>query len=266
MIRLIKYTEFKRSCEMKKKFMILTLISGMIFTAGMGVSYADAPEAKDMPVEKQSEDSGLTGKVEETMDSGGYTYISIKKDGKQTWVAIPKTEIKVGEEVTFRPGSQMHKFRSKTLGRTFETIIFSPGTVGGAEEEAKTSGEMPSDSTHGAVAAGKKVEKIKVEKASGPNAYTVAELYAKSGDLNTKKVVLRGQVVKVTQAIMGKNWIHMQDGSGSSSDGTDDIIVTSQDIPMVGDIVTAEGTLYKDKDFGSGYKYSVILEEASIKK
>jgi hypothetical protein len=65
---------------------------------------------------------------------------------------------------------------------------------------------------------------------------------------------------------MGKNWLHIQDGSGNAKDGNNDLVVTTQDIPKVGDIVTANGTLYKDKDFGSGYKYDVIIEEATIKK
>lgn len=255
---------------MKNILMTFALITGLVLTGSMNSSYADAPKAKDTPLEKSSKDAGtsLTGKVVETMDSGGYTYVNIEKDSKKTWVAIPKTEVKVGQEISFRPGGPvMYDFPSKTLGRTFKTIVFTSGIVGGAKKKAKASASevMPSDSTHSAAVPDKKIEKINVEKADDPNAYTVAELYAKRSELDTKSIVLNGQVVKVGMAIMGKNWIHIQDGSGSASDGTDDIIVTTQDIPSVGAVVTAKGILYKDKDFGSGYKYSVIVEEASIK-
>jgi hypothetical protein len=65
---------------------------------------------------------------------------------------------------------------------------------------------------------------------------------------------------------MGKNWIHLQDGSGNPSQGTHDLMVTSQDVSSVGDIVTVKGTLSKDKDFGEGYKYAVIVENARINK
>ena len=109
-------------------------------------------------------------------------------------------------------------------------------------------------------------ENIKVEKAASPNAYTVAEIFGKKSELDKKSVVVSGKVVKVSAGIMGKNWLHIQDGSGNAKDGNNDLVVTTQDIPKVGDIVTANGTLYKDKDFGSGYKYDVILEDASIKK
>lgn len=108
-------------------------------------------------------------------------------------------------------------------------------------------------------------EPIKVEKAKGADAYTVAETYEKAEDLDKKKVVVRGKVVKVSKGIMGKNWAHLRDGSGEAGKGTNNLVVTSQDEPNVGDVVTARGTLYKDKDFGAGYRYQVIVEEATIR-
>jgi len=108
-------------------------------------------------------------------------------------------------------------------------------------------------------------EKIQVEKATGADAYRVAEVYEKAGKLDKKTVVVRGKVVKVSRGIMGKNWVHLQDGSGDPGKGTNDLVATTQDVPKVGDVVTAKGILYKDKDFGAGYKYRVIVEEATVK-
>ena len=108
-------------------------------------------------------------------------------------------------------------------------------------------------------------EPIKVEKAKGADAYTVSEAYEKAGKLDKKAVVVRGKVVKVSKGIMGKNWVHLRDGSGDPGKGTNNLVVTTQDDPNIGDVVTAKGTLYKDKDFGSGYKYQVIVEEATVK-
>ena len=248
---------------MKNFLVVFALIGVLVLTGGVNISCAGTSILEEPHTDTSSNEavSSLTGKVVETMDSGGYTYINIKQDGKSIWVAVPITQVKVGQEVSVLPGFVMNDFQSKTLDRTFESIVFSSGLAG---EDAKTSA-MPSDNKHAAPAPAKKVENIKVDKAKGPNAYTVAELHAKRNDLDSKSVVLRGQVVKISQAIMGKNWIHIQDGSGSASDGTDDMIVTSQDAPAVGDIVTAKGTLHKDKDFGMGYFYAVIIEEASIK-
>ncbi len=107
---------------------------------------------------------------------------------------------------------------------------------------------------------------VKVDKATGKDAYTVAEIYAKRAALDKKKVSVRGKVTKVSAGIMDRNWIHLQDGSGDPAKGTHDLVVTSGDAPKVGDVVTARGTLAKDKDFGSGYLYSAIVEGANIGK
>ena len=129
--------------------------------------------------------------------------------------------------------------------------------------DALAAGKATSGGSEGAPAKAAS-EPIKVEKAKGADAYTVSETYEKAGKLDKKKVVVRGKVVKVSRGIMGKNWVHLRDGSGDPGKGTNNLVVTTQDSPKVGDVVTAKGTLYMDKDFGAGYKYRVIVEEAAI--
>ena len=198
----------------------------------------------------------LSGKVIETMDSGGYTYVQIENNGKKTWVAVTKTKIVKDQNISFSTGTEMQNFESKTLKRTFDSIIFSGGVVGQqGDSEMKSPG-----STGSAVAS---TEKITVDKAAGPDAYTVAEIFQRSKELEEKKVVVRGKVVKVAAGIMKKNWIHLQDGTGDA--GNNDLVLTSDDLPKAGDVVTASGILYNNKDFGGGYKYKVIIEKADFK-
>jgi hypothetical protein len=202
----------------------------------------------------------LSGKVVESMDAGNYTYVSIEKDDKNVWVAIPRVKVAIDQEISIKPGMVIPNFESKTLNRTFESIIFADGIIGQHENQSTYAlSEVKQDIVSPTV-------DINIEKAFGSDAFTVAELHKKSTDLDAKRVVVKGQVVKFSPNIMGKNWIHIQDGSGDKSDGTNDILVTSQDTLVVGDIVTLKGTLYKDKDFGSGYKYSAIVEEATVVK
>ncbi|MHB1013032.1 MAG: hypothetical protein ACYC37_09050 [Desulfobacteria bacterium] len=130
--------------------------------------------------------------------------------------------------------------------------------------DALAFGNMSSGGS-GAAKAPASSEPIKVEKAKGADAYTVSETYEKAAKLDKKTIVVRGKVVKVSMGIMGRNWIHLQDGSGDPRTGTNDLVVTTQDVPKVGDVVTAKGTLHKDKDFGAGYKYRAIVEEATAK-
>ena len=201
----------------------------------------------------------LTGKVVETMDSGGYTYVQIENSGKKTWVAVPSTKVVKGQNISFAPGAEMLDFKSKTLNRTFDRIIFSGGVVGqtGKEGDTKATGIKETSITAS--------ENIKVEKAAGPNAYTVAEIFKNSSKLENKTIVVKGKVVKVSAGVMKKNWIHLQDGSGDAKTGSNDLVMTSDDLPAIGDVVTASGTLFNNKDFGSGYKYEVIIEKTSIK-
>lgn len=201
------------------------------------------------------------------MNAGGYSYICIEKNGKKTWVAVPETKVSVGQEVTFQPGQEMQNFSSRSLNRTFDSIIFSGGLAGAVvlADDTKT---KTVDATHSGskAAVPRSAEKISVEKAAGANAYTVAEVYAQRTKLNKKTVVVKAKVVKVSAGIMNKNWIHLQDGSGDAGKGTNNLVATSQDLPAVGDVITVKGTVYKDKDFGAGYKYAVIMEQASIQR
>jgi hypothetical protein len=73
-------------------------------------------------------------------------------------------------------------------------------------------------------------------------------------------------VVKVNAGILGKNWLHLQDGSGSAADGTNDVLVTTQDAAAVGDVVTARGTVRTDVNLGMGYAYAVVIDEATVRK
>jgi len=207
-----------------------------------------------------------SGKVIETMEGGGYSYANLEKDGKKTWVAFPSTATRVGEMLSFSGCMPMPGFQSKALNRQFESILFCGAPEGKANQPAPKATPTPAQKSPGSSGAAAATQKIKVGKASGANAYTVAEIFAKSGKLNGKQVVVKGQVVKVSSGIMSRNWIHLQDGSGSEQKKTHDLVITSDQLPKTGEVVTLSGKLAKDKDFGGGYKYSAIIENGKLKK
>ena len=128
--------------------------------------------------------------------------------------------------------------------------------------------QMPNDAVHMHAGAAKAADvgNVKVPKATGPDARTVAEIVAKGSQLKDKTVLVRGKVMKYTPGVMGKNWVHLRDGSGSASDGTNDVVVTTQDETKVGDVVLARGTVRTDVNLGSGYAYKVLVEEAKLQK
>jgi hypothetical protein len=94
----------------------------------------------------------------------------------------------------------------------------------------------------------------------------VAEIVAKRTELKDKPVEVRGQVVKFTPGVMGKNWIHLRDGTGSTADGTNDVTVTTKAEAKVGDVVLVKGVVRIDRDLGSGYAYKVLIEDATLAK
>jgi hypothetical protein len=100
---------------------------------------------------------------------------------------------------------------------------------------------------------------INVDKASGPNGYRVAEIFAKKQDLRDRKVAVRGEVTKVNASIMGKTWIHIQDGTDDIQEKTNDPVVTFQDTPAVGDTVLIEGVVQIAKNYGMGYMCSLLF-------
>lgn len=239
------------------------------FAAQEKASPRPAPEIKAKNAGASTGLSSLSGKVVETMNSGGYTYVCLEKNGNKTWVAAPEMKVTVGQELSFQPGQEMLNFTSKSLNRTFDSIIFS----GGPEASSQGAGGLPAGKgdagkkSSGSKSAVSPADKdVKVEKATGPDAYTVNELFEKRTALKNKMVVVKGKVVKVSAGIMEKNWIHLQDGTGDAKKGTHNLVVTTDDLPAVGDVVTMKGVISKDKDFGAGYKYKVIMEKASIQR
>jgi len=209
----------------------------------------------------------ITGKVVETLSSSGYTYLLLEKGGKKQWVAIPEIFINVGDEVELQGGVDMGEFSSKPLNRKFDQIIFSNGPTENFNKKRKESAHKNVDM--GQPAPGKKkgtgkvVEGLKVEKAPGEHSYTLQEIMQKRTELQDKTIVVRGQVVKFSANIMGRNWVHITDASGGNWDNK--LVITTNDSTDVGDVVTATGLLHNQVDFGGGYYYEVILEQATLK-
>ncbi len=208
----------------------------------------------------------LRGTVKETMVSGGYTYILLTTEKGEVWAAARQLTVAVGDEVELGGMMPMRDFKSKTLNRTFEEIQFvSSARVIRGSPTAKPAtippaGAMPAG--HPPIAGTPTAQKAgEIQKLS--DGVTVAELFSRKADLGGKLVKFRGRVVKANRGILGKNWLHIQDGTGEP--GSNDITVTSaEDFAAVGSIVVIEGTLGLDRDFGAGYAYAVIVEQAKL--
>jgi hypothetical protein len=203
----------------------------------------------------------LKGEVLETRDVEGYTYLRLKTGEGEIWAAVPTASVKKGAEVSLLNPAVMQNFESKTLKRTFDKIVFAQLAAPGAAPGQPQAAPHPAPALAMTAAPA-----VKVSQASGADARTVAEVCVGKTALKDKAVAVRGQVVKISTGIMGKNWVHLRDGSGSASDGTNDILVTTKDVAAIGDVVTVKGTVRTDVTVGPGYAYAVLIEDAALRK
>ncbi len=199
--------------------------------------------------------------VEQVLQTTSYTYLLAKENGQSQWLALPKIEASIGETYYYQGGMEMRDFKSSELDRTFESVIFIQGVQsaeviqGGSGLSQETQKTIPQESEP----VSEKLE-IKIDPADG--GISVAELLGNKESYANKIVKLRGKVTKFSANIMGKNWIHLQDGTEHS--GEYDITITSDMEAKQGEIVTIEGKITLDKDFGFGYFYKIIMEEGKV--
>lgn len=245
---------------------ILLTFASAVLIAGCGAETAPPQSAKKQQppapapaMNASGSPAKLTGKVLESHDAAGYTYIRLDTGGEPRWAAVTQAPVRKGQQVTVNAQMTMEQFESKTLNRKFDKIVF--GTID-APGVAGTPAPMTSAAQHMSVPAA--TVDVHVPKAEGANAMTVAQIWsAKPGD---QRVVVRGRVVKFLSGIMGKNWLHIRDGSGSAEKGDHDLTVTTKETATVGDVVVVSGIVRVDKDFGAGYRYPVIVEEATLSR
>ena len=239
---------------------------------------AAAPQAAAPAAAAEPQGTTIKGKVLERLDAPPqYSYLKLQVGKEEMWAAVPISTTEKGKEVTVVNAMPMANFESKTLNRKFETVFFgtlegaTPPPTPGGDANAKAANTMdPSPANmaaqHANVGKGAvEVGNVKVDKATGADARTVAEVYAQKGQLKDKAVTIRGKVVKYNAGIMGKNWLHLRDGSGKA-DVDNDLTITSDDVANVGDVVVIKGMVRIDQDFSHGYKYPVLVDGAKITK
>ncbi len=210
-------------------------------------------------------EGAIRGTVLETMNAGGYTYVLMEAGEEKRWVAGREIPVQVGDVVQSTQGMPMANFESKSLNRTFDIVYFVDRLENmsvavmpeGHPDVPMPEGHPSMDDAVEAISADIKVAELK----PGQN---IAYVYANKDELAGQQVSLRGEVVKYNDGILGWNFIHIQDGSGAAADANNDLTVTSKAATAVGETVVLTGTIILNKDFGAGYSFPVLMEDASI--
>ncbi|HIB76919.1 MAG TPA: hypothetical protein EYO58_04730 [Flavobacteriales bacterium] len=175
----------------------------------------------------------------EIRQASKYSYLKVEgegdglSEGNPYWIATLRGDFQVGDEYVYTGRLLKSKFQSKELGEVFDMIYL----VSFIEE---ISGGSPIVAT---------VEGV----VSISDVVTDPMKYA--GTI----VRVHGQITKVNESIMDRNWIHLKDGTADDYD----FVLTSKVSVPVGHSVTFEGLITTDKDFGAGYIYELIMEDAA---
>lgn len=198
----------------------------------------------------------LQGEVLEAQEVGAYTYLRLRTSSKgDVWAAVSRVPVHRGAKVTIFDAAEMRDFESRGLGRRFDSIHFG---VLGVEAKEGADADVHSGGANQPV-----VEPV--ARAEGPDARTVAEIVSGRLALRDTPVTVRARVDRVSRNVMGMNWVHLRDGSGTPAEGNYDVVATSDELPAVGAVVTARGIVRTDVEAGMGHAFKVLLEKTSFR-
>lgn len=167
--------------------------------------------------------------VQEVIQGSSYTYLNVLEDGVKKWIAVPTIEAKTGDSCFYKRDQEVMNYESKELGRKFDSMLFL-----GFMTKVKSLDDFIS----------------------------IEELYKNKKQYSGKKIKVKGKITKYSGVIMGENWLHLEDGT--RFEGDNDLTITCQENVTEGDVVIFEGVISVNKNFGSGYFYKVIMEDALI--
>ena len=222
------------------KLALITLLSTVIY-ASQAEHAGHFPTNETLQADAQKPAGIYYGTILEIKDVMEYKYLKVNENGKEIWVAILNVPVSVGDKIGYDKEIMMRDFKSKSLNQTFKEIYFSSDVY------------LSKDT---------KLLKPFVKKET----YTIEEIHMWRKNLEGQVISVEATVHKVLHEIMELDWVHLNDGTGNTQDHTDDLIFTATNTTLKrGDKVIATGKVTVDKDFGFGYFYRVIIQDATFK-
>lgn len=234
---------------------ILYKMLGFLTACTLPLTTLASPDMVTQAAAAASGGNRIYGKVVQRMDVNNYTYVQIDTGEQTHWVAGPKTPLQKGAMIAIEANLPFRDFESKALGKTFKTIYFVNHFITDQPDQP-----LAVMDPHANLEKSRKLKVINIKGIKKAEAgKTIAEIFRQKQSLAGKPVRVRGQVVKYTPRVMGKNWLHIQDSSG----GQQLVVTTAQEVKQ-GDRVLVNGVVAIDRDLGFGYHYDIILEQASV--
>ncbi len=232
-----------------KHLLYLVLILVLTFIVGCKKSASPNQRLNKLPVGMHAV------KLLDRIDASSYSYLEVSENGNDYWIAAPKIQANIGDTLYYIQSMEMKNFHSQKLNRTFDRILFVQNI-----SKNPSSSQFLISAIHSGVNS-EPEENIKIKPVKG--GLTIAQVYSEKDKLAGKEITVRGKIIKFNANIMKRNWIHIQDGT--SSNDNYDLLVTSTEQAEVGQVILVTGKVEINKDFGAGYRYSVLIANAKIK-
>jgi hypothetical protein len=211
--------------------------------------------SKSQNQSSETQDGAPSFVVLESINAAGYVYILGDENGTKRWFAITAREVQKGDVFFYENPLIMKDFFSKELDRPFDEVLFLSQVTRNPSEFGQDKPNTQKRSS-GKITTGQ----LEIQMVTPEGSMSIAQLYENKEKLKGQKVKVHGQVTKFSPEIMNTNWIHLQDGT--TFKGKYDLTITSGEVVKVGDIITFEGAVAVDKDFGYGYFYELLIEKA----
>lgn len=195
-----------------------------------------------------------TAVAKEVLPTEKYVYVLMEENGEEFWIATVKQEVETGKTYFFKDGLLKIDFESKEYNRTFDRIFLVssivPANHGNQAESAPVESKQPVNTAN--------IEKpIKVE-----GSISIADLVDNIEKYDGQEIQVSGVCTKINPNIMGRNWIHLEDGTRDDYD----LVLTSDMIIPEGAVLTMKGKVATNLDFGAGYRYDILIENAQMVK
>ena len=248
-----------------KSLLLIFLIVNFSFATDGNIAMHGTEKAQNAQI--------FYGKILEIKTAMGYKYLRVNEEGKEIWVAIANAPVTIGDKIGYDKKTMMKDFKSKSLQQDFKEIYFASDVylpqkkqkaksmkemLGLSEKNKDPHADMGRDMTP-------KTEEIPSKPFVKKESYTIEEIHIWRKNLNKQTITIKGKVFKVSHAIMKRDWVHLGDGTGNEKKLTDDLVFTASSSSVkAGDTVIATGQVVVDKDFGYGYFYQVIIQDASF--
>lgn len=253
LLPLVILTAFIMSCSDQPKVIEATSVekeqyqSGIFYEGKKPLIDLNASESKPTTASQALH----TIVVKETLPTSKYIYLKVDEKGEEYWVATNKMEVEIGDTYFYRAGLLKRNFRSKEHNRTFDKLYLVSSLV--PVNHGKKTGKEK------VIAKGDNTRKTGPIVAA-PGSIKIADLVSNPEKYAGKTVQLTAECTKVNARIMGRNWLHLKDGSKDEFD----LVVTSSSNVPIGHQVTLTGTVAVNKDFGSGYYYDILVENGQV--